>query len=251
MIERKKLKALSKDQLKGQWSTVVLVTLGIVVIEFLVERLISHYESSILLSFCSCLVTAALTIFTTNLYLKVSREVTIKFSDMFVNKRILFKGIGVFILYFIILIPVIIISIIIGALLIFIVSSTSDPSLWLINQNSFSLTYSLLTLLCAFIIIIPIILLSFYMFLALFLLCDDENKRVGEYIITSFKLMYGHMWQFIVLQLSYLGWAFLGIVTLGIGYLWIIPYINTININFFNEIVGYNKENHNTSKLLY
>lgn len=262
MINRKELKALSKEQLKGQWTTVVLITLLFGVIEFLLSRLTTSFEFSILLSICSFLITVALSIFGTNLYLKLTRGVKVKFNDMFVSGSTFLKCVGVKLLQILMLIPVMIISILVVTFLLvgiaasvgltqdFIIPSSIETFVTSFNFAYF-FKFSMLFLLIMLIVFIPIMILGFYMYPSLILICEDDSRGVGECIGTSFGLMHGNLWNYIVLQLSYLGWVILGILTLGIGYLWLIPYMNTVNMNFFNKIAGYNSQQENPYQSLY
>lgn len=59
------------------------------------------------------------------------------------------------------------------------------------------------------------------------------NKAIGE----SIRLMDGHKWQLFVLDLSFLGWLLLSILTLGIGLLWLIPYWSTARAHFYEDLI--------------
>ena len=48
--------------------------------------------------------------------------------------------------------------------------------------------------------------------------------------------MKGHKWDLFVLMLSFLGWALLGALTFGILYIWILPYMNTTLILFYDKL---------------
>ena len=52
----------------------------------------------------------------------------------------------------------------------------------------------------------------------------------------SRQIMDGNKWRLIVLALSFLGWIILGILTLGIGYLWLIPYMTTTESAFYCDV---------------
>ncbi len=49
-------------------------------------------------------------------------------------------------------------------------------------------------------------------------------------------MMHGHKMDLFVLGLSFIGWAILGAITLGIAYIWIVPYMSATMINFYNDI---------------
>ena len=48
--------------------------------------------------------------------------------------------------------------------------------------------------------------------------------------------MNGHKMDYFILNLSFFGWAILGIFTFGLLYLWLIPYMQVTFANFYNEI---------------
>ncbi|MFD1319241.1 DUF975 family protein [Loigolactobacillus zhaoyuanensis] len=56
-------------------------------------------------------------------------------------------------------------------------------------------------------------------------------------ITLSRQLMYGHKMDYFILMLSFLGWDLLGVITLGIGFLWIAPYQSATYAAFYNDLV--------------
>lgn len=68
---------------------------------------------------------------------------------------------------------------------------------------------------------------------------DSGYEVKGTQAINASKeLMKGHKMEYFVLQLSFLGWILLGFVTLGIGFLWIAPYIQMTNALFYRKLAG-------------
>ncbi len=65
-----------------------------------------------------------------------------------------------------------------------------------------------------------------------------ENPGIGalEAIRISKRMMYGYKGKLFLLYLSFIGWAILSALTLGIGYLWLIPYVSTTLANFYEEV---------------
>jgi uncharacterized membrane protein len=49
--------------------------------------------------------------------------------------------------------------------------------------------------------------------------------------------MQGNMLRFLKLQLSFLGYALLCLLTFGIGLLWLIPYIHVSNAGFYDTVL--------------
>ena len=68
----------------------------------------------------------------------------------------------------------------------------------------------------------------------------DSGQQISanEAITESRKLMDGHKAEYFILQLSFLGWVLLGILTIGIANLWVFPYIYTTNANYYRQLAG-------------
>ena len=49
-------------------------------------------------------------------------------------------------------------------------------------------------------------------------------------------MMDGHKMDLFLLDLSFIGWAFLCIFTCGIGFLWLVPYVQTSHAIFYKEL---------------
>ncbi|MGN1327122.1 MAG: DUF975 family protein, partial [Clostridia bacterium] len=55
---------------------------------------------------------------------------------------------------------------------------------------------------------------------------------------TSRQLMAGKRGKLFCLQLSFIGWAILAACTLGIGYIWLMPYIQFAMFAFYYYVAG-------------
>ena len=71
---------------------------------------------------------------------------------------------------------------------------------------------------------------------SLFLLLDFPELRATEALKRSAQLTRGHKGEFFVLYLSFIGWAFLALLTCGIGGLWLQPYIMQTVVNFYQSL---------------
>lgn len=70
-----------------------------------------------------------------------------------------------------------------------------------------------------------------------------EKPRLLDTITLSRKMMNGYKWQLFLLDLSFLGWHFLSIMTLGLGYLWLNPYIAATKAAFYDSLLKENQIN--------
>ena len=69
-----------------------------------------------------------------------------------------------------------------------------------------------------------------------YILADHPEMSAGQVVKESKRLMKGNLWRLISLQLSFLGWILLSIFTLGIGLLWVSPYMQATNTAFYREL---------------
>jgi len=92
------------------------------------------------------------------------------------------------------------------------------------------------TFLWTLVFIVPGIIKSYAYAMTEYIIADDPSVSASEAIKKSQEMMNGHKWEFCVLQLSFLGWGILATFTCGIGYLWLIPYMQTTTSNFYLQI---------------
>jgi uncharacterized membrane protein len=85
-------------------------------------------------------------------------------------------------------------------------------------------------------LIIPGIIKAFAYSMSFYILADNKSLKPGEALKMSEKMMDGNKWKFFTLQLRFIGWSLLCILTLGIGFLWLIPYIEISKAKFYDDI---------------
>ncbi|WP_363472132.1 DUF975 family protein [Companilactobacillus musae] len=102
------------------------------------------------------------------------------------------------------------------------------------------------TFLWSLLLIIPGIIKFFSYSQAFFVYKDQLNKSIKENtpkptingaISKSRELMKGHKWEYFVLSLSFIGWSILAGITLGIGFIWLVPYTKGTFVNYYNHLV--------------
>jgi len=69
-----------------------------------------------------------------------------------------------------------------------------------------------------------------------FIMYDSPEIKPLEALKKSETMMKGYKGKYFLLCLSFIGWVLLGIITLGIGFLWIIPYIWLTQANFYENL---------------
>ena len=69
-----------------------------------------------------------------------------------------------------------------------------------------------------------------------YILRDYPDLKNQHAMRLSREMMAGHKWELFVLWLSFIGWFILSLFTLGIGFFWLCPYIQSSIANFYEEV---------------
>ena len=85
-------------------------------------------------------------------------------------------------------------------------------------------------------LLIPGIIASYRYSMVFYILSDSPEISAMEALNKSKEMMIGFKWKLFCLHLSFIGWALLGILTIGIGYLWLTPYIYGSVANFYENL---------------
>lgn len=204
MITRKQLKQEAKKALKGNWGLGVVITLFMLVAGYAWQILPPYgidAPQSTWKSVASPLwiffVLSALSIGVTKTYLKLNRFQETKFTNIF--------------FFF------------------------TNGKQYLRAVGSYFFT-TLYTILWTLLLIIPGIIKSYSYAMTYYIISDEPELSIHQAITKSRKLMNGHKWDFFVLQLSFLGWVILSLLTLGIGLLWVIPYFSSTSAQFYLKL---------------
>ena len=95
---------------------------------------------------------------------------------------------------------------------------------------------ALFTLLWMLLLIVPGIIASFRYAMAYYILIDNPQLSPMEAIEQSKKMMIGHKGKLFGLCFSFIGWALLCCITFGIGFLWLIPYMQVSTAKFYEDL---------------
>ena len=99
-----------------------------------------------------------------------------------------------------------------------------------------SLLVTLYTLLWMLLFIIPGIVKGYAYAMTPYVMNDRPDLDADDCIHESRMMMKGYKWKLFCLDLSFIGWAILCIFTLGIGLLWLQPYIEASHAKFYEEL---------------
>jgi uncharacterized membrane protein len=100
-----------------------------------------------------------------------------------------------------------------------------------------SIVVSIFVILWSLLLIIPGIIKGLAYSQTFFVLRDRPELSITEAITESKKMMQGYKWKYFLLNLSFIGWAILTFFTLGIGLLWLIPYVSTSLAAFYDKLL--------------
>ncbi|AKL95940.1 putative protein DUF975 [Clostridium aceticum] len=182
------LRQAARRQLKGNWGSVVLLCL--------IYSALSGLPMAIdnLGSIVSFLISGALTLGLVSCFIKLVRNGTFQFENLFDGFKNFFSAL---ILQFLI---------------------------------------GLFTFLWSLLLIVPGIIACYRYAMAFYILSDHPQMSAKAALDASKRMMIGYKWKLFCLHFSFIGWAFLAILTFGIGFLWLIPYMKASQANFYESL---------------
>jgi len=92
------------------------------------------------------------------------------------------------------------------------------------------------TFLWFLLLIIPGIIASIRYSQAYYIILDNKKISPSDAIEQSKKMMRGHKWKYFCLGWRFFGWAILCILTLGVGFIWLIPYVALSYAKFYDDV---------------
>jgi len=100
------------------------------------------------------------------------------------------------------------------------------------NVGGMLLLY-LYTLLWTLLLIVPGIIKGLSYSMTCFILVDEPELSPEQAICKSMRMMEGHKMELFLLGLSFIGWIFLSVITLGLGYFAVMPYMYATFAGFY------------------
>ena len=94
----------------------------------------------------------------------------------------------------------------------------------------------LFTMLWMLLLIVPGVIKSYSYAMTMFIAKDNPQMGANECINRSMVMMEGNKMKLFLLDLSFIGWILLGILSLGIGMFWILPYYYSSRAKFYEEL---------------
>lgn len=85
-------------------------------------------------------------------------------------------------------------------------------------------------------LIIPGFIKAYSYAMTEFIMEDNPEIKNNEAIEASMSMMQGHKMDLFLLDLSFIGWIILSILTFGIGFIWLSPYMNAARAAFYEDL---------------
>ena len=108
--------------------------------------------------------------------------------------------------------------------------------------NNFGTALAAYLLMVVFIIlwmlllIIPGIIAALSYSMTFYIIADDPAIEPMQAIDKSKAMMDGYKWKYFCLMLRFMGWALLCILTLGIGFIWLMPWMQVSMAKFYDDV---------------
>ena len=94
----------------------------------------------------------------------------------------------------------------------------------------------LFILLWMLLLIIPGIIMSYAYMMTFYVLADDPQVGARDAIRRSKDMMRGNKWKLFCLYCRFIGWSLLALLTCGIGFLWLMPYMQAATAHFYEDV---------------
>lgn len=233
MITATETRKRARLSLAGKWSKAAVISLIYLLIDSaltLILRELNDNNSSlsIIISIFNIIITPPISLGLAFTFMKLKRNEDVGYFDFltlgFSNFEKAWK------IYFRMIIKLIIpIIIIITSLVISIVESS-----YTISSN---LLYIIIPTILMWIGIIYTYIISLSLALSMNIAYDESELTAKETIKKSQELMKGNKGNLFVLNISFIGWAILACLTVGIGVIWLFPYMQVSYVCFYDAII--------------
>ena len=241
------VRAQAREALKGKWGKGALIILAYLAFSFALGFIAGLFgEDSLiydLIEIATTIIQVPLTFGLVYAFIKLKRNEEVKAFDFLslgfsnfkkswgISLRVALKMIVPFIVLVVSI--MLITGAIVSATASSILGGSAEPSLGLIA----------LGLILFLVSYVWILLKSLYYSLTTFIAYDNPNMSSLEIVNESKRMMQGNRWKIFVLSLSFIGWIILTVCTLGIGYFWLLPYMQVASICFYENLLGKNENN--------
>lgn len=239
------IKKEARNALEGKRNKGALIMLAYVVIMLIITIIENTFKETMIsksISIAKTIITVPLSFGITFSFIRLKRGEDVKAFDFLysgfsnfgrawkISLRVTLK----------MLLPIILICIIAFVMIVMII----QDSIQLLEVNViYKLNYMILIEFIACIILYIYIITRVFLYsLTTYIAFDNPDMTALEVVNESAKVMKGNRIKLFLLLLSFIGWAILCLFTLGIGYLWLIPYVQVTGVCFYEKLFTKSEE---------
>ena len=229
-VNIKKIKTKTRKSLSGKYTDIVIAILIYIIFAGMCYGTAAFIKEPPMAIFLGLIITSLFYMGLIQMFVKLARDKKVKYSELFQRTDAFFRCAAITIVFLAI------------NTLFALLEYTAVNSLIIFISYQADLNIALSSFMIVIGIILSVAIAIFWIVLILslsqsyFILYDHESMPLGDIFRTSMDMMDGHKLDYILLALSFVGWMFLGLFTLGILYLWLIPYIGVSMANFYEKI---------------
>lgn len=103
--------------------------------------------------------------------------------------------------------------------------------------------YGVILVVGYFLFIIPGIIFAYMLSQVFYIIADNPQIGAIDILKKSAEMMKGYKWKLFCLHLSFIGWILLSVITFGIAFIWVGPYIKTANTIFYENLKSLTDKN--------
>lgn len=98
--------------------------------------------------------------------------------------------------------------------------------------------YIVLVAVAGIVSLVLFVVIQLHFALLYFVLLEHSEMGLGDAIRVSLGLMKGHKVRLFQLYISFVGFDLLAVLSLGIGFVWVVPYQMQVTTNFYLDVIG-------------
>lgn len=232
------LRTKAREDLKGKWGKAALITLIYIIVEYAIGFVLAFIP--VFGRIASWVISIPLSYGLLVTFIKLKRGEEVSYIDFF---NLGFSNFGKVWAVFGNMVLKLIVPLIILVVSIMLMAFGGAGALVGVALKTASATvgFSGITIigLIAYIASVIYLVVKGYLYsLSYYILNDNPDKTGKEIVEESEKLMQGNRWAFFWLGLTFIGWSILACLTLGIGMLWLMPYMMVSFIAFYESLAG-------------
>lgn len=229
------IRAEAREVLKGQWGNAILAGLIYLIVTIAISFLIGLIP--VVGPIIDWIISVPLSVGIISTFMKITRREKFGYFDFINNAIELFGKIWGVIGHVVLKMLVPVICLILSIVLIGVGAGMSTVSLLSGNSASTGAMIMIIAIIAYIASLIWVIVKGYLYSISYYILIDNKDISTKDVVEKSESLMMGNRGKLFCLGLSFIGWAILGALTFGIGYIWLIPYMTVSQILFYEMLI--------------